>query len=442
MQLLTNVDDILHPLRGTALRDTTIVDLMNLIAVCVVSGNVRRTAQIALGSPHSKDYLNLKNYKINPHRRSFGWTSNNSGFFFLFYVCMCVYTSKQNKNWVYLCAYLNGIYFFIWKVFAELGMDYTDICERIRDNGEPGLCWLENMQQFGRMKDPVDKRDVYATGGAPYTAKYAYLYAKIVTLGDTPWDESNRVLHKNRRIGVSMSGLQQFVSKYGVDHLQTFCDEAYAMLKSLDQLTSQAWKINPSIKMTCIKPSGSISLLTGSTPGMHWPEASYYLRRVRIPKEAQGLVRPLMEANYPLEQAAEDENTLCVSFPVAVGDERIKSIHDVSMREQLEMAAFLQRHWCDNQVSVTVTFDNDREGVHLSNMLDEFQYKLKSVSFLPKFATQTTYPQMPYEAITKQHYVQLLQALKPLDFNKFSEAIDVDRDMEPHKFCDKDSCQM
>ena len=68
---------------------TTIVDIMNLIGKCVVAGNVRRTAEIVFGDPKSEEYLDLKNYKKNPHREEYGWTSNNS-------------------------------------IFAELGMDYTE----------------------------------------------------------------------------------------------------------------------------------------------------------------------------------------------------------------------------------------------------------------------------------------------------------------------------
>ena len=41
---------------------------MNLIGKCVVAGNVRRTAEIVFGDPHSEEYLDLKNYKVNPHR--------------------------------------------------------------------------------------------------------------------------------------------------------------------------------------------------------------------------------------------------------------------------------------------------------------------------------------------------------------------------------------
>ena len=103
---------------------------MNLIGKCVVSGNVRRTAEIVFGDPHSEEYLDLKNYKVNPHRVEYGWTSNNS-------------------------------------VFAEHGMNYEAIAERIRLNGEPGLAWLDNMQRYGRMCEPPNNKDRRAKGGNP-----------------------------------------------------------------------------------------------------------------------------------------------------------------------------------------------------------------------------------------------------------------------------------
>ena len=65
---------------GEPITITTIVDIMNLIGKCVVVGNVRRTVEIVFGDPHSEEYLDLKNYKVNPHRDQYGWTSNNSIF--------------------------------------------------------------------------------------------------------------------------------------------------------------------------------------------------------------------------------------------------------------------------------------------------------------------------------------------------------------------------
>ncbi len=55
------------------------------------------------------------------------------------------------------------------------------------------------------------------------TLESAYLYAKTVTLGETHWPETNRVLLRNRRIGCSMSGIAQFISKQGVHGLGALC---------------------------------------------------------------------------------------------------------------------------------------------------------------------------------------------------------------------------
>lgn len=79
------------------------------------------------------------------------------------------------------------------------------------------------------------------------------------------------------------------------------------------------------------------------------------------------------------------------------------SIRDVPMWEQLSLAAFLQRHWADNQVSCTVTFDPVSEGKQLRHALEYFQYQLKGVSFLPR-QPQGAYAQMPYEEIDQHTY--------------------------------------
>lgn len=73
-----NIRTILGGTPGKPLTSTIIVDLMNYIGKCVVSGNVRQTAEIAFGSHKDNNFLDLKNYAINPHRAEYGWTSNNS----------------------------------------------------------------------------------------------------------------------------------------------------------------------------------------------------------------------------------------------------------------------------------------------------------------------------------------------------------------------------
>lgn len=125
-----DIQGVLDPIVGEPVSVTAIVDMMNLIGKCVVAGNVRRTAEIAFGAPEDEEYVDLKNYEKNPHRAAYGWTSNNS-------------------------------------VFASVGMDYENVCERVQRNGEPGFAWLENMRAYGRMGSPPDWRDARAMGGNP-----------------------------------------------------------------------------------------------------------------------------------------------------------------------------------------------------------------------------------------------------------------------------------
>lgn len=386
---------------GSPLSVTSIVDMMNLIGKCVVSGNVRRTAEIAFGDPTSDEYIDLKNYEVNPHRMEFGWTSNNS-------------------------------------VFAPIGLDYSKICERVQKNGEPGFAWLENARKFSRMGDPPDNKDIRAAGGNPCleqtlesfelcclvetfpnnhtsiedfkeTLTYAFLYAKTVTLGRTHWPESNAVMLRNRRIGTGLSGVAQFISQRGLTTLKDWCDQGYHHIADVDRQISEWLCIPRSIKTTTIKPSGTVSLLAGATPGMHYPESRYCIRRVRLSKYSE-LIEPLQQLGYKMEQDVAEKNSMVVEIPIDHG-EGVRSGDQVSMWEQLSLAAFLQKHWSDNQVSCTVTFDPAHEGPHLKHALDYFQHQLKGVSFLPRLPLGA-FAQMPYEAITREVYDETISKIQ------------------------------
>ena len=429
-ELLESVREILDARVGSTLTMTDITDIMNMIGRCVVAGNVRRTAEIAFGPPDSEEYLNLKNPVTNPRRLPWSWASNNS-------------------------------------IFAELGMDYSKIAKHVQMNGEPGFAWLDNMQNYARMNGTVDARDHRVRGGNPCleqslesyelcclvetfptnheskedffrTLKYAYLYAKTVTLGKTQWPETNRVMLRNRRIGCSVSGVAQFVSQRGLHELKDWLEGGYSVIQEKDKEYSDWFAIPRSIKTTSVKPSGTVSLLAGATPGMHYPESRFYIRRMRISASSE-LVQPLIDAGYPVEPARDssDGKTLVVEFPIDVG-EGVRVQNSVSMWEQLSLAAFLQRHWADNQVSCTVTFDPKIEGPHLAPALDYFQYQLKGISFLPKLE-EGAYPQMPYQSITEEEYHRRFAALKPLEF---ADAQVASEESQPERFCDGDVCNV
>ena len=427
MDLHESLHDVLGKNSGKELTVRTIVDIQNHIGKCVVAGNVRRTAEIVFGDPYDIEYIDLKNYKKNPEREMFGWTSNNS-------------------------------------IYAELGMNYQDASDRINANGEPGFAWLENMKGYGRMKNGMDHKDHRAMGGNPCleqtlesyelcclvetfpsnhdsledflkTLKYAYLYAKTVTLGKTHWSETNRVMLRNRRIGTSVSGVAQFVNEHGLHQFREWLEAGYDAIQEHDKKYSDWLAVPRSIKTTSVKPSGTVSLLAGSTPGVHFPESRFYIRRMRLSKHSE-LLGPLEKAGYKIEPAfGSEESTVVIEFPVDVG-EGIRTVSEVSMWEQLSIAAFMQKYWADNQVSCTVTFDPEKEGDDIKHALNYFQYQLKGISFLPKLE-MGAYKQMPYEAIDQKTYDKMVKSLK-----RFSLSNIKGEEAEVERFCNNDTCEL
>lgn len=167
---------------------------------------------------------------------------------------------------------------------------------------------------------------------------------------------------------------------------------------------------------------------------MHYPESRFCIRRVRVSKHSN-LIPRLEEAGHKIEDCFGDDRTVVVEFPIDMG-EGIRPLDQVSMFEQLSLAAFLQRYWSDNQVSSTITFDPKTEGPHLGHSLDYFQYQLKGISFLPRLE-MGAYKQMPIEAIDEATYKEMVSRLKPLNLGASSFA-----DPLPEKFCDNNECKI
>lgn len=431
INLHKKIREILGERDGDKINSTDITDIMNLIGVCVVSGNVRRSAEIAFGEPDDEQFRKLKDYRWDEEsgkfvgssakRAEWGWSSNNS-------------------------------------IFGKIGMDYSDLSDQIAVNGEPGLAFLDNMRAYSRMKDSPDYKDAKAKGGNPCleqtlesfelcclvetfpsrheemsdffrTLKFAYLYAKTVTLGNTHWPETNRVMLRNRRIGTSVSGVAMFLEDKGIDVLKEWLDKGYETISRYDEVYSDWLCIPKSIKKTSVKPSGSVSLLAGVTPGLRYPESEFYIRRVILEKGSE-LANSLSDAGYKIEQSVQSENSVVVEIPVSLKGYR--TADQISIWEQISLASFMQEWWADNQVSATITF-NKHEAKEIKPILDYFQYKLKGISFLPK-TDGKIYPQMPYEEITEEKYNELSSGIRRL---KITETLE---DSKPELYCDTDSC--
>jgi ribonucleoside-triphosphate reductase len=113
----------------------------------------------------------------------------------------------------------------------------------------------------------------------------------------------------------------------------------------------------------------------------------------------------------------------------------VRTLDEVSMWEQLGLAALLQKHWADNQVSCTVTFDPLREAKDIAHALDLFQYQLKGVSFLPRTPIEA-YPQLPYQAISEAEYRAAVGGIRPLELSSRGG----EEHAAPDNFCDSSAC--
>ena len=436
IKLHNYVSKIFDGRAGEKLTRRDIADLGNLIGVCVVSGNVRRSAELLIGRIEDDEFLNLKNAEVFPERNSYdpaapgwGWMSNNS-------------------------------------VEASVGADLSKIIDGIARNGEPGVVWMDVTRKYGRLSDPENNKDWRAAGYNPCaeqslesmecctlvetylnrhdnlddykrTLKFAYLYAKTVTLLPTHWEETNAIMQRNRRIGTSMSGVANFADLRGLPVLRNWMDEGYKTIQSYDKSYSEWLGIRESIKTTTVKPSGTVSILAGESPGVHWtPGGKYFLRTIRFGNNDPML--PLFKmANYRVEPAAESPDTTSVVF-FPVKSNSLRSEREVSIYEKMALAATAQRYWSDNSVSVTISFDPESEAKAIGTALHMYDGQLKTVSFLPM--DPTSYPQMPYTQSTEEEYEGGKMTLFPIDFTGVYEGLGTEAIGEA--YCTTDACEV
>lgn len=268
------------------------------------------------------------------------------------------------------------------------------------------------------------------------TLKHAYLYAKAVTLLPTHWPETNEIMQRNRRIGCSMSGVAQFVESDGWTKIRTWMNEGYETVRQRDRQYSEWLGVRESIKMTSVKPSGTVSLLAGVTPGVHWPTDTIYIRRMRL-AVSDPLVEVLQKAGYHTEaDVKEPLSTVVVELPVA--GPQVRTEREVSMWEKADLAIVAQRYWADNQVSVTVTFLPE-ESDHIGALLQAKEGQLKSISMLP-ITESGAYKQMPYEAIDINTYNEMVGRVGPMDMDRLYLGDSLDAEGE--KYCTNDRCEL
>jgi ribonucleoside-triphosphate reductase len=436
IDLHTRIRKVVGSRAGETFDSRAIVDIVNLIGTCVVAGNVRRSATLALGAAEDQDFMNLKNSEIFPDRNSF---------------------DPENPGWAWMSN--NSI-------AATVGTKYEDYVDLIANNGEPGFIWLDVARNYGRLADPADGKDYRVMGFNPCaeqplesyelctlvevhlnrheskedflkTLKFAYLYGKTVTLMPTHWQQTNGIMQRNRRIGTSLTGIASFADNKGLPTVREWMDEGYKTIRKYDHSYSEWLCVRESIRVTTVKPSGSVSILSGATPGVHWaPGGNYFLRAIRF-GETDPMLHLFKAAGYKIEKDLVSANTSVVYFPVHSGHPR--SEKDVTLFEKIGLAATTQKYWSDNGVSVTLSFDKETETKHIAPALHMYEGQLKAVSFLPM--GNHTYPQQPYTQITKEEYESYIGKIAKINFNAIYDGVD-NLEAEGERYCTTDVCEI
>lgn len=406
---MEDIDKILNARAGKKIRPVDALDIMNIIASIVVAGNVRRSAQIALGDADDLQFLNAKDWAEGniPNWRAM---SNNS------VIC--------NNFKVLPDQFWNGY----------------------QGNGEPyGLINLKLSRATGRLGD-TEYKDPDVVGYNPCAeqsladketcclaeiflpnitskeelfkvATYLYRVNKHSLALPCHLEETEKIVHKNMRMGIGVTGYMQ-----STEEQRGWLSDTYVKLRKFDIEYSKKHGFPVSIKLTTVKPSGTLSLLAGVTSGVHPGYSQYFIRRIRIASNSQ-LIELCRSKGYFIEyqrnfDGTEDRNTMIVEFPCAYPKGTVLA-KDVTAIQQLEFVKRLQTEWSDNAVSCTVYYRKEELPEIKEWLKKNYNSSVKSVSFL--LHSDHGFQQAPFEEITEERYNELASKVELIDDGDFGD---------------------
>lgn len=433
-RMFNKINDVFKNRKDGLLKSIDILDVATIISENVVSGGVRRSAMMVICDEDDHDIINAKReiFKvvdgnwIEDTKISHRMMSNNS----------VLYTEKPSLERIR--EIVNSI-----KINGEPGFINATEAARRKNSFEGcnpcGEILLQSKQccnlTTNNLVAFVDDKGVLDVESLEEILRLSARVAIRMTLVDVELPEWNKVMHEDRIVGISLTGMMDMVNKTGMSY-----EDLGKLLKRLKDTVHQEGEryckqlgIEPPQLMTTIKPEGSLSNLPSVSPGIHYAHANYYIRRIRI--STTDPLYKLIEAqgSYPIynENGQTDENATVkvIEFPVKAPEGKTK--YDVGAIEQLELYKLSMVNWTDHNTSITVHV-REEEWDDVSRWLyDNFDYVV-GITFLPLM--EETYPLLPFEKTTKEDYEQRVKHIKPLDYELLAR---LDDDQE-HEIIDKE----
>lgn len=396
---IEKIGGIIREREGKKLRSIDVLDIANIIGSIVVAGNVRRSAEIAVGDPDDFHFLRAKRWDLGniPNWRAM---SNNT-------ISADSYDQISNTVWDGFEGNGEPYGFFnlpLAKKYGRLGEERKDDCEGVNPCAEITLADKEccNLSEI-YLNNITSKEELIECATLLYKTQKAICALPFIH------QETNDIVHKNMRIGVGVTGICQ--STHKLDWLA----DAYKVLRKFDKAWSKENGWNESIRLTTTKPSGTLSLLAGASPGIHPGFSRHFIRRVRM-SSSDSIVTTCRSLGYHVEYAknfdgSEDHGTCVVSFPSSFGEDTILA-KDMRAVDQLELVKKVQTVWSDNAVSVTVYYRKEELPEIKNWMKENYASSLKSVSFM--LHSEHGFVQAPYEEITEEKFKEMTSKTKPL----------------------------
>lgn len=407
-QILANTMTQIHKLIvDTVCYDTELFyDIICLIGQVVVSGNVRRSALIAIGDPHDSTFLSLKTFE-NMKKAPWRCFCNNS-------VNVKKFSQLNDQFWATYNGNSEAYGFVNMKKCREAHRTWN----YARDSYEPQgfnpcgeqplanheLCCLGevNMSRCENIGEFFD-----ALIMCYYFCKFAY------RLGCSD-PRVQEVSQLNQRIGISLTSL--CMSDDG--QIIEWTERGRAQLKLFDTAVSIVLGCSESVALTTIKPGGTLTKISGAAgPGIHRPISEYQIRRVRFQK-ASPILKWLRDCGVPIEPSLmfdgtpDPSGTQIASFYIrngvpADGHYSDWQVTQEGFAEMLGRVAWLQEIWSDNSISVTVYYPIEHLEGFVKRGIKRVFSRVKTLSLLPYFGHN--FPQAPEEPVTEEAFHQFFR---------------------------------
>jgi ribonucleoside-triphosphate reductase len=389
---------------GEQLTSLEVHDMMCHIADAVLAGGIRRAAMISLFDMDDEEMLTCKFgnwWESNPQRGR----SNNSAVIVRHKVA---YSDFMNL-WKKIQASGSGEPGFYFTNNADWG---TNPCCEIALRPFQ-MCNLTeiNFSDVTSQEDLNERSKAAAFLGTLQAGYTDFHYLRDI------W---KRTTEKEALLGVSGTGIcSGEVLKYDLK-------EAAEEVKKENARVAKIIGINPAARCTAVKPSGTTSMVLGTSSGIHAWHDPYFIRRMRLGKD-EAIYKYLADKHPELvkDEFFRPETQAVVEVPIKAPTNGI--FRDESPIDLLERVKKFSQEWIrfghrkgDNQHNVSATISiKDDEWDQVGQWMYANREFYNGLSCLPY--SDANYKQMPFETISSEEYSNLEKHLTNVDLSQIAE---------------------